>query len=321
MKLIKRNNDYWAITFGRNKIKSTGTKNKAEAQRIFNAVKSGKLEFNSGAKPINTSLLSEFMDEYLNSRHDKSAKTLAADELAIGKLIDFTGDAKLGEISTETIERFKIHCKASSLKTTSINTYLRHIRTFLNAACELEYIQNKITVKLLKTGKRLPRFLSDGERNAILDYAQKHNNQMYRIIELALYTGMRLGEIHALDYSNIINNGALLRIIGKGNKERIIPLLPQALAAMGMPCPTSGKVFDFSYEYISKQFKKIARECKIEDVHFHHLRHTAATYMVANGIDLLYVKEILGHADLSTTLIYSHVVNEKLRSEMGKLKY
>ena len=112
------------------------------------------------------------------------------------------------------------------------------------------------------------------------------------------------------------------RIIGKGDKERTIPLLPKAIEAMG-PVKDVGYVFihwnDLS-KY-TKAFKRIARAVGIEDVHFHHLRHTAATQMIESGIELAFIQEMLGHSAISTTQIYTKIVQKTLKERMKKMRY
>lgn len=143
---------------------------------------------------------------------------------------------------------------------------------------------------------------------------------MYRVIQFALWTGSRREEIANLKWQDIGEDSA--RIIGKGDKERTIHLLPEALEAMG-------ERKDIGYVFVrwndlsryTKTFKRIARACGIEDVHFHHLRHTAATKMIESGIEINYVKEMLGHSSITTTEIYTAVVQKTLKEKMKKLRY
>ncbi len=143
---------------------------------------------------------------------------------------------------------------------------------------------------------------------------------MYQVIKFALWTGARRAEIAKLKWQDIDQDSA--RIIGKGNKERTIHLLPGALEAMG-------KIKDVGYVFIhwndlskyTKAFKRIARACGINDVHFHHLRHTAATQMIKSGIELSYVQEMLGHSAISTTQIYTAIVQKTLKEKMKKMRY
>lgn len=321
MKLVKRKeNGIYYVRDG-NKRWSLKTTDRAIAIRKFNAIKTGRLQdlINQATSGMT---ISEFEKEYLSCRQDKSDMTLAVDERAIDKLLACLGDIPLKTLRIQDIERFKQFEKLQNkdIKNTSINAYLRHIRTFLNKAYDLGYIENKIKVTLLKTPKALPRFLSETERTIILSYAKNNLPYMYDIIIFALYTGCRVSEIANADYGHIVD-GDLLKVTGKGEKQRLIPLLPDIGKTLKNPLPASGRIFPYSAEHISKSFKKITRACGIEDLHFHHLRHTAATFMIANGIDILYAKELLGHTKIETTLIYSHIVKDVLKTQMKKLKY
>jgi len=114
---------------------------------------------------------------------------------------------------------------------------------------------------------------------------------------------------------------AMADIIGKDDKERTIPLLPAAIRAMGLP-QDLGYVFwhPNDLDKYTKEFKKNARACGIEDLHLHNLRHTAATDMLASGMGIEYVQEVLGHADISTTQIYTKILQKNLRREMQKIR-
>lgn len=111
-------------------------------------------------------------------------------------------------------------------------------------------------------------------------------------------------------------------LIGKGDKERTVPLLPGAIEARGEK-KDIGPVFVHwrNLARYTKTFKRIARACGIEDIHFHHLRHTAATRMIESGVELSFVKGMLGHSSVTTTEIYTAIVQKKLAEEMKKLRY
>ena len=216
--------------------------------------------------------------------------------------------------------KFKADCRARGCRKTSINTYLRHIRGFLNKAHDWGYINGAPKIDLYRLGKRHPRVLTEKERKAILKAAKNSNYELYRIIQFALWTGARRAEIASLTWQNVQGNKAALT--GKGGKERTIPLLPAAKKAMGRK-KDIGHVF-IHYNDLSKytkEFKAIAREAGIEDVHFHNLRHTAATKMIESGIELAFVQEMLGHSSVTTTQIYAIVVQKTLQEKMKKLKY
>jgi integrase len=323
MRMFKRNKAaYWYYSLRRGHEKSLRTKDKREATRLYNIIKKevlkGRLVQLDGDKRIT---LSEFKNVFFERHTDIDDDTTRAYDLACRLFIDSTGGSTLlSRISEKHINRFKSDCLARGCRKTSVNTYLRHIRGILNKAFEWGVTKQKIPVKMYRIPKRHPRTLSEDERNAIIEYAKKNNIEMYRIIQFALWTGARREEIANLTWQNVHNN--IARIIGKGDKERTIPLLPKALKAMG-PIKNIGYVFIHwnDLNRYSKEFKKIVRAVGIEDVHFHHLRHTAATQMIGSGIEISFVKEMLGHTSVTTTEIYTAVVQKTLKEQMKKMRY
>ena len=121
-----------------------------------------------------------------------------------------------GSVPKETVILW-IYNKARKVKKTSINTYLRHLRTIFNKAYEWGYISKKIKVGFYDAGKRLPRVLSRNEKIKIYRYSKKNNYRMYRIIKFALWTGTRRTEIYNLGYPDI--KGDMAHVIGKGTKN------------------------------------------------------------------------------------------------------
>jgi integrase len=162
----------------------------------------------------------------------------------------------------------------------------------------------------------MPRYLSLEDVKKITDYCKKHEPEMYRVIRFVLLTGCRREEIIRAKYEHIRDTGEIL-IYGKGNKERLVPLFPEALEEK----KDIGKIFRYaSGSTISNYFRKIVRAVGVQ-ARFHDLRHTAATYMLANGIDIMTVKDILGHADIRTTEIYATVLAESRMKQIKKLNY
>jgi integrase len=322
MRLYRRKNGYYYYELERNKPRSLKTKEKREAQALYKIIKriflKGQIKELDTDKPIT---LSQFKEIFFLQHTDIADDTIDAYDLAIRLFIDSVGGSTLlGRISSKShIVKFKNDCRTRGVRKTSVNTYLRHLRTIFNKAHEWGYISKKIKIEFFKTSKRHPRTLSRTEKIAIYRYAKKNDYDMYRIIKFALWTGARREEIYNLDYRHI--KGDLCRVIGKGDKERTIPLLPAAIRAIGNQ-KDLGPVFwhPLDIDKVTKEFKKIARACGIEDVHLHNLRHTAATDMLASGMRIEYVKEILGHEDIKTTMIYAKILQRELKKEMQKMR-
>jgi len=320
MRLFKRG-QYWYVEFARSKKKSLGVTNRNEAEPIFNELK--KLALKGRLRQLDTEkriVLGVFKKEFFKRHTDIDDDTVKAYDLAFRLFIDSTGGSTLlSRIDDSDIDKFKNDCLARKCKKVSINTYLRHLRGILNKAHAWGYINQKVPITVFKIGKRHPVILTRKQITKILIYARKHEPEMWRIIRFALWTGARREEIKSLKWQNIYKTVA--RLIGKGDKERTVPLLPAAIKAMGSRQDVGPVFVQWSLCTYTHKFKKIVRTCGIKNVSFHKMRHTAATQMLANGISLHIVQEIMGHADIKTTRIYTKILQKNLVEEMKKFRY
>ncbi len=182
-----------------------------------------------------------------------------------------------------------------------------------------------------KTKRGLPKYLTLEQSKALLRSVDGKNKERdFCILTLFLNCGMRLSELVSINISDIRDNGTLV-VTGKGNKERTIYLNNSCLEAIKkyMAVRPKDKVIDrdalflssrkirISKEMVQKTVKKFLEKAGMQDDGFstHKLRHTAATLMYQYGnVDPLQLKEILGHENLSTTEIYTHISNEQLKN-------
>jgi integrase/recombinase XerD len=151
---------------------------------------------------------------------------------------------------------------------------------------------------------------------------------MHALIELLYATGMRVSELVSLPASVLAQNGRFLIIRGKGNKERLVPLSQAAIRAMraygeqlqedGADSPwlfpSNGKTGHLPRQVFARDLKSLAARAgiRVAAISPHVLRHAFASHLLANGADLRAVQELLGHSDISTTQIYTHVLEERL---------
>ena len=187
-----------------------------------------------------------------------------------------------------------------------------------------------------KIRKRLPDVLTINEVDKLLDIPL-HTKEDYRnkaILELLYATGIRISEltnlkIHDIDFSNRV-----VRVFGKGSKERIVPINKYALKYLGMYLDIRssflrGKLTDYIFlnskgDRISRtsfglELNNIVKKQGLDKkVTPHMLRHSFATHMLNQGADLRSIQELLGHSDISTTTIYTHVSNEKVKNDYIK---
>ncbi len=254
-----------------------------------------------------------------------SPKTYKQDILSLRLLQDVIGGSTpLKLLNTKKIDEFKQVCLVRGVKPQSINSYLRHIKSALSTAEEWELLKKKPKIKMLPAEQPLPHILTPEEIDVILGRAKKASLEFWRFLIFYLWTGCRRAEALTLTWQDCHlgpeNPHVVLRK-GKGKKHRVVPLLPAPLEALAPFKKDIGPVFvQVHPDTLTHWFKALARRCGIE-AHLHELRHTSATYMVASGISLRSVQEILGHAHFSTTQVYTHLVKNQLRKEMEKLKF
>lgn len=205
---------------------------------------------------------------------------------------------------------------------------LKHFYSYLhNKAMVLE--NNPVENLELPTKKKsLPKFLSlEDAQKLLISIETKHTERDYCIMTLFLNCGMRLSELCGLDINDIDLENKTIRLLGKGNKERIVALNDACVSAINSYLPyrnTTGTTCDALFfsakkNRISKRrVQEIVENClklaglSNQGLSTHKLRHTAATLMYRNGVDTLVLKEILGHSSLATTEIYTHLSNENI---------
>lgn len=276
---------------------------------------------------------------YLENERRYSPQTLRAyrrDLEEFRAFLEGSGGAQLDQIEYQDIRFFISHLTEQNLARTTISRKLSSLRSFFNYGLQEGWVrQNPMKLVQYQVKKQsLPDFFYPDEIQAIFDSieASKSDYQpLYSAILETLYaTGMRVQELCDLQLSQLDFNTALVRVIGKGDKERIVPLGDKAIASLqhyikgyrqevldsdsGETVFLSTKGKPLSPTSIRNILNKIIEESGLNlSIHPHKLRHTFATHLLNNGADLRSVQEILGHEDLSSTQIYTHVTKDKLR--------
>lgn len=221
----------------------------------------------------------------------------------------------------------------------SISRHLSSLRSFYNYLIDIKLIEDNIFKRIRnpKIEKKLPNYLNILEIEEILDSISLDNSEDIRnkCVFLLLYaTGLRASELSNITLSDIDFNNLSIRVLGKGNKERIVYYGEVAKDILNDYLKVRNEfiVKDNNYLFLNKSGNKLSRESiggiinKIIDnssvnhkISPHVLRHTFATHLLDNGADLRSVQELLGHVNLRTTEIYTHVSNERIKS--AYLKY
>lgn len=246
------------------------------------------------------------------------------------------GDKLLFEITTWDIEKYKLARRKENrksngkpIKVASVNRELAVLKHLFTKAIEWEFLKENPAkpVKLFKENNKRLRFLSEEEIDRLLSVC---NNYLKDIILVALNTGMRKGEVFNLKWQNIDFHLKLLHVSDSKNYEgRDIPIndvLYNILKALKNKIePHEDYVFmnpktAKPYNDIRESFKIALRQAGIIDFTFHDLRHTFASHLVMNGVDLMTVKELLGHKNISMTIRYSHLSPDHKRIAVRKIE-
>jgi integrase/recombinase XerD len=238
-------------------------------------------------------------------------------------------------VTTEELERWIAELRAAGLapatiarRVASIRSFLRHLllvgSVSVNAAAELE---------LPRRIRRLPRTLSPGEAERLIDAASGTSPRALRdcaLVELLYGAGLRVSEAVSLDRAGVDLDERLVRTVGKGGKERVVPVGRSAVEALRRYLARGRPHLDRKHRpelFLNAQggaltragafliLRRLAAKAGLEPdrVHPHLLRHSFATHLLEGGADLRSVQEMLGHADLSTTELYTHVTDRRRR--------
>ena len=282
--------------------------------------------------------IDDFMN-YISVERGLARNTLLAYRRDLDKYIDYLaqkGIKSSEQVNQEHVSNFMFDLKKHEMSPTSICRNLAAVKMFHRFLVR-ENLSKEDPTTLVDTPKlwmRIPSVLTQPEIESMIAAASGKKPQQIRdqaILEIFYASGLRVSELSDLKTSSIDYNVGFVRAVGKGSKERIIPLGMKAREAIGKyllkarPALLKTQVNDVLF--LSRLGKKISRQSLWAVIKFyakkanikktikpHTLRHTFATHLLEHGADLRSVQEMLGHADISTTQIYTHVDKERLKT-------
>lgn len=242
---------------------------------------------------------------------------------------------KLTKTITEDLRDFLHVMYDSGLEAVSINRKISSIKTFYRFLLFSRKIETNPAgdLELMKVGRKLPVTLSITEVSAIIESAEKKTPLGLRdrvCLEILYGAGLRISELLSMKLTDLDMENQFLKVIGKGNKQRIVPIGGKAVGAIeeylinGRPALVRHRTVSFLILNVRggklsrMGFLKILRKYRIyagikKRVTPHMFRHSFATHLLEAGADLRAVQELLGHADISTTQIYTHIDREYLK--------
>ncbi len=277
---------------------------------------------------------------YLRNERNVSPHTLRGYLSDLEQLSTFLGDKELSAVDHQTLRRFIAHLMQGEVKKSSIARKLSAVRSFfryLNRDGTLTSNPARL-VATPRREKRLPAVLTADDALRLMESpnAKKPEDHamMLRdraVLETLYSTGIRASELIGMNREDIDHHGSLIRIRGKGRKERIVPIGTKARAAIDAYLTNPSRIAETAAIFIGPSGKRLTARTvqRILENHRkqlgmqqkaspHTLRHSYATHMLESGADLRAIQELLGHASLSTTQRYTHVNLDSLMEVYDK---
>ena len=276
--------------------------------------------------------INDFLD-YLNLEKKYSPNTVASYKKDLDKYYNFFKTKSLNSINNKDIEDYIISLN-KELSSKSVSRNISSLKTFykfliIDGAVKSSPMDGITVPKIPKT---LPKVLSEEEINKLLtiNLETPYDYRNKAMLELMYSSGLRVSELINLTVNDVDLKDEIVKVYGKGSKERIIPIGQYASEAVNIYLNgyrnslVKKKVSNYLFlssrgDKMSRQafFKIIKNLAKAKNIKTdfspHTLRHSFATHLLKHGADLRSIQELLGHSDISSTQIYTHISNEKLK--------
>jgi len=316
---------YLDFTFKGQRVRKFGGYTKEQAQVALAKERLDRRDIALGLKQpaVEDVEFGTFADEFLELYSKPNKRSWDRDERSLSSLKAFFAGETLRGLRAEKIERFKVARKAE-VSGASVNRELACLKTLLAKAVEWGKLETNPAARVKKFREKpgRERFLTPEEARRLVDAASP---AIRPVLIVALNTGMRRGEILSLKWSAVdLVRDFILIEDSKSGKSRRIPMNGTVAAAIGaLP-----KISEFLFynpetgthlQGIAASFEKARDAAKLKGLRLHDLRHTAASWMVAAGVDLVTVSKILGHASIQMTMRYAHPTPENMRRAVERL--
>ena len=285
-----------------------------------------------------TSFIQEFLD-YLSFQKRYSKNTIISYENDLRGFFDFIlleyKMTAVNEVNPSIVRTWLASLKENKVSSKSINRKISSLKTFFKYQLRLKRITGSplAAISLVKVSKRLPSFVDEKSIQNLLNHdffpETFEGKTQYLIFEILYQTGIRRSELINLKESDINKSSGTVKVLGKGNKERIIPvnnqlirivedyisekrsefpeLISNELLVSKRGTPLNPK---YVYNIVKNNLSKVSTNQRKSP---HVLRHTFATHLTNNGAEINAIKELLGHSSLAATQIYTHNTIQKLK--------
>ena len=274
---------------------------------------------------------------YLEIEKNYSVHTILNYRLDLEGFKKFLSDTDIEKVEYLTLRKYLAVLKEKNLGTRTIGRRLSTLRSFFKFLTREGYLKTNpiLVLSSPKQEKHLPQFMTEEEVSRLIESAFAKNEKDERglrdraVLETFYSSGMRISEVVGLSIADIDFIGGIVKVMGKGKKERIVPIGETAIAAIRGYLKKRKKQSEALF--LNKNGRRITargtRNIVVkyirlagikQGVSAHTFRHSFATHLLNRGADLRTVQELLGHANLSTTQIYTHLTTDRLKSVYDK---
>ena len=284
----------------------------------------------------------QLFEDYLTNEKKASANTLSSylrDIRQFGEYLDLHAECTILEADEETVQGYVNWLKNNGKSVATVSRCIASLKNLYAFLCLRQHLDRNPAAHLVtdKNVQKLPQILTSKEVELLLEQPECVDAKGYRdraMLELLYATGMRVTELIDLNLTDVNIDAGVIRCESRG-KERYIPMYPAAIKALSeyielvrpqmLALPDEEALFvNVSGERMSRQgfwkiIKYYQKKAKIEkDITPHTLRHSFAAHLLENGADIHSIQEMLGHSDISSTQVYSHLVKKQLKDVYNK---
>ena len=289
----------------------------------------------SAYKTKSETFIQQFAD-YLRVERGLAVNTVKSYSRDLTGFMDFLEDSHLDSVLEATrlnITEYLAHLRRRGLASSTVDRKTDSLRSFYRFLTAERHTEDDPTrlIESARSWSKLPGVLSVEEMQSLLEQPNTSKPLGLRnmvILEIMYATGLRVSELTGLRITDLNPEIGYLRCLGKGNKERVVPIGSKALAAVKEYLDSGRPLLNPEGDYllvnnrgkkitrdgVLRVIKKLAKSAGIQkNVSPHTLRHCFATHLLERGADLRSLQEMLGHADIATTQIYTHVNSKRLK--------
>lgn len=274
---------------------------------------------------------------YLDVERNASIHTCRNYQLDLKQFLAHLGHQRFEKVTPPDVRRFIVALSVSGVSRRTIARRLSCVRSFFRFLCREGVLEDNPAEAIAtpRLEKRLPSFLDERQVIKLLEVPQTRKWQGLRdraILETLYSTGIRVSELTGLNLQDVDDISGTLVVRGKGKKERLCPIGQTALLAVRQYLHKRPKKLSVPYavfvsqkgtrltvRQVDRLFRCYVKEAQLpSSISPHSLRHSFATHLLEHGADLRSVQELLGHASLSTTQIYTHITAKRLKEVYDK---